>query len=133
MFCRAMTCFLIMITRYAAYLCFLNTILNSFYVGRYPLYIDKRMNRLLTIVIAVCSRCVFGHYFAINITIEHFLSIRELISFITIITFVFAPIVITLLIVCQNINGWFPSVNFNNTVLLKKSYITIKLISNYSQ
>jgi hypothetical protein len=90
MFCRAplgraMTCFLIMITRYAAYLCFLDTILNSFYVGRYPLYIDKRMNRLLTIVIiviAVCSRCVFGHYFAINITIEHFVSIRELISFI---------------------------------------------------
>jgi len=69
---------------------------------------------IVIIVIAICCRCVFGSYFGINITLEKFLEIEEIIATITLIAFVFAPVVITLLIVCQNINGWFPGVNFND-------------------
>jgi hypothetical protein len=109
----AITCLLIMITGYIAHLCFSSITANTFYVfdGSHQFWINVL---IVIIVIAICCRCVFGSYFHINITLENFLVIEEIIAAITLIAFAFAPVVITLLIVCQNINGWFSGVNFND-------------------
>ncbi len=105
----AITCLLIMITGCIAHLCFSSITANTFYVfGGSHFWINVS---IVIIVIAICCRCVCGSYFVVNITLKEFLEIEEMIAIITLIAFFFAPVFITLLIVCKNINGWFPGVN----------------------
>jgi len=91
----AITCLLIMITIYNAHLCFSSIIKDSFYVLVEIPYILINIS-IVIIVIAICCRCVFGSYFGIDII----LTIAGIIAAIIIMTVLFGPIVLTLLIVC---------------------------------